>query len=802
MHYSEALGYLLDLRRFRSQLGTDSTRRFLEAAGSPHEGPDFVQVAGSNGKGSTARMLSSILRAAGLDVGLYTSPELEEFRERIQVNGRKVPKSAVSEFVSTYRDQIDSGAARAEPLTHFEAVTALAIWYFDQRDVDVAVLEVGIGGRYDATSVVDPVASAVTNVSLEHTDVLGETVEEIAADKVHVAPSEGRLVTAADNVFDTLRDHAPLLTVGEQGTDVEVTQLGREGLDYQEIAVRGEGLDFEAELPHLGAHQARNAGVAVALATQVTDADERTIARGLRTAEWPGRMELVSREPRVLLDGAHNPDAVAQLADLLGDVAAENRYLVFGAMHDKDTGAMIEALPTFDQVYTTRPETDRAEDETVLAKGFETAGVEGVTTIPSVPAAVDRAIEQAGDGDLVVVTGSLYTVADARQRWSRTVIPTDARLAAEADGTAPTAELDVADLPEDVDRRRLTLRTRLSSGCARTVQTEALRSGGDCQVSALIDAARFVDVLLSGTPSEFEALADRLEKRAGCPTLPEEIREALEPATTNLPGIDPDRTPALMGIVNVTPDSFHDGGEYNEVEAARKRGEELVEAGADVLDVGGESTRPGADPVAVQDEIDRVVPVVEALADLPVPVSVDTRKAPVAEAALEAGADIINDQDGLEDPALRRVVAAHDCPVVLMHSVNTPVDPDATVPYDDVVSDVTAELHERVRRAERAGVDRDRMILDPGIGFGKTPAENFALLDRLHELTGLGLPVLFAHSHKSMFAGIDDGADDRLIPTVVASGLAAERGAAMLRVHDLRENLAAVRTATSTERRR
>ncbi|MFP4529782.1 MAG: dihydropteroate synthase [Halodesulfurarchaeum sp.] len=798
MHYSEAATYLLGLRRFRTQLGTEATRNFLETAGSPHEGTDFVQVAGSNGKGSTARMLDSILREAGLDVGLYTSPELDEFRERVQVNGRKIPKSAVTTFVETYRDGIDSGAARDEPLTHFEATTALAIWYFDRRDVDVAILEVGIGGQYDATSVVSPVASCVTNVSLEHTDVLGDTVEEIARDKVHVAPEDGPLVTAADTVFETLRERTELLTVGTEGTDVVVESLEQNGVDAQTISIRGPGVDLEARIPHPGRHQALNAGVAVALAGQVTDVDDDTISRGLRKAEWPGRFDVMERDPTVLLDGAHNPDASEQLGRVLADLEYEHCYLVFGAMHDKDQAAMIEALPRPERAFTCRPDTGRAEDEQVLAKGFEAIGVHA-TPVPSVLESVDRAIERAGPDDLVVVTGSLYTVSEARQRWTRTVIPTDAKLASEADGTAPVAELDVAADPVDPDsRRHVTLRTRLPRPCARVVQKEMLRAGGECQVSALVDVARFVDVLLSGTRSTFGEFLDRLESRSGCPTLPNDIRGALEPTPTELP-VETERTPALLGILNITPDSFHDGGEYNEVEQAVARAERLVEEGADVLDVGGESTRPGADHVEIQQEIERIVPVLEALQDLDVPISVDTRKAAVAEAAIEAGADIINDQDGLEDPALRRVVAEHDVPVIVMHSINTPVEPDAEVPYDDVVADVISDLHERVLLAERAGIDREQIVVDPGIGFGKTPAENFELLDRLHELTGLGLPVLFAHSHKSLFAGIGYADGDRLIPTVVASALATERGAAALRVHDVAENLAAVRTESGVQ---
>jgi dihydropteroate synthase len=249
-----------------------------------------------------------------------------------------------------------------------------------------------------------------------------------------------------------------------------------------------------------------------------------------------------------------------------------------------------------------------------------------------------------------------------------------------------------------------------------------------------------------------------------------------------------------MGVLNVTPDSFHDGGEYDTVEAATARAEEMVDAGVAVLDVGGESTRPGADPVPVEEEIARVVPVIEAISDLGALVSIDTRKAEVARAALDAGADILNDVSGLEDPEMRLVAAEYDVPVVVMHSVNAPVDPDTDVEYDDVVEDTIDQLVERVLLAEKAGLDRSQVIVDPGLGFGKTRRENFELLDRLGEFRALGCPVLVGHSHKSMFdlVGYEDG--ERLPATIAATALAAERGADIVRVHDVPENVAAVRT--------
>jgi dihydropteroate synthase len=257
---------------------------------------------------------------------------------------------------------------------------------------------------------------------------------------------------------------------------------------------------------------------------------------------------------------------------------------------------------------------------------------------------------------------------------------------------------------------------------------------------------------------------------------------------------------AVMGILNVTPDSFHDGGEYDTVDAAVERAREMVDAGVDIIDVGGESTRPGADPVSPAIERERVVPVVEAIAEMETLVSVDTRNAETGRAALEAGADVLNDVTGLDDPEMRFLAAEYDVPLVVMHSIDAPVDPTADIEYDDVVDDVIDELRETVHLAERAGLDRSQIIVDPGLGFGKSKAENFALLDRIDEFHALGASVLIGHSHKSMFdaIGLDDG--ERTAATVAATALAADRGADIVRVHDVKENVDAVKTVQATNR--
>jgi dihydropteroate synthase len=310
-----------------------------------------------------------------------------------------------------------------------------------------------------------------------------------------------------------------------------------------------------------------------------------------------------------------------------------------------------------------------------------------------------------------------------------------------------------------------------------------------------------------GTLAQFERLVDALDDQPhGLGRFADELRGALaidgaagSTGASRWPWAD---GTAVMGILNVTPDSFFDGGEYERLEDAVARAEEMVQKDVDVIDVGGESTRPGADPVTVADEIDRVVPVIEAIRDagITTPISVDTRKAAVADAALDAGADIANDVSGLEDPEMRFVVAEHDAGLCVMHSIDTPVDPETDVAYDDVVEDVVDQLREQVLLAEKAGVPREDVIVDPGLGFGKTAAESFELLGRVDEFAALDCAVLVGHSHKSMFGAVGRDDDERLSSTVAATAIAADRGADVVRVHDVDENVAAVDTARAARR--
>jgi dihydropteroate synthase len=256
-------------------------------------------------------------------------------------------------------------------------------------------------------------------------------------------------------------------------------------------------------------------------------------------------------------------------------------------------------------------------------------------------------------------------------------------------------------------------------------------------------------------------------------------------------------TPELMGVVNVTPDSFSDGGLYLDSEAAIEHGRELLAAGADILDVGGESTAPGAEPVGAEEELARIEPVVAALAAAGGTISIDTSKAAVAAAALDAGAAIVNDVTALRgDPEMAALCAERGPTVVLMHMQGTPRTMQEHPHYREVVGDVREFFKERLAAATRAGIDEERVWLDPGIGFGKNDGHNAALLRRLGELAELGRPLVVGTSRKSFIGRVDGSPpEQRLGGTIASSLLAAANGAAVLRVHDVAEMRQALRVA-------
>lgn len=364
--------------------------------------------------------------------------------------------------------------------------------------------------------------------------------------------------------------------------------------------------------------------------------------------------------------------------------------------------------------------------------------------------------------------------------------------------------------------RHLVLRLhRVELRAAILLKQEMLARGGEAAVAREVAAlaCEATDVLLSGTVAQYRSLVDKLRTQPfGLSRLADDLEAAVravegetKPEVLELPRhpLPLGRRTYVMGILNLTPDSFSDGGRYPTVEDAVAAAEAMVEEGADLIDLGGESTRPGAAPVPVEEELRRVAPVAERLAGrLPVPLSVDTTKVAVAEAALSCGVELVNDISGLAaDPGLAEVAQRHGAGLILMHRRGEPATMQDNPQYEDLWREVLGYLQRGVAQALEAGIPRSRLVVDPGIGFGKTLEHNLTLLRHLEELRVLGLPVLVGTSRKSFIGRVLDlPVEERLEGTLASLAVAVCRGADFVRVHDVKAAARAVRLADAIVR--
>jgi dihydrofolate synthase/folylpolyglutamate synthase len=413
MTYGEAIEYLFGLQKHGIKFGLNKTANLLKAFGNPHYGRRYIHIGGSNGKGSVAAMVASILRRAGLKVGLYTSPHLVRFTERFQVDGQEMARETAAMITADLMEVVDS----AQPPTFFEVTTAMALLYFAREGTDIDVIEVGMGGRLDATNVIHPLVCVITNISLEHQDFLGRHLMDIAKEKAGIIKESVDLVTGViqphlirllESVCEGKK--APLWRVGKH---VRYRRSGSR-LHYDGMKRRFRSI----ELGLRGQFQYRNAALTLTV-TEVLESKGFRIAsehiiEGLRTTVWPGRMHVVSERPLMILDGAHNPGAIRELARTFSsDFVFKKLILVLGIMGDKDIDTMIQAiLPLADYVIYTRPKYFRAAPAEELMKRARPLGKPGETR-PLVSNALDRARAMADPEDAILVCGSLFTVGEA-----------------------------------------------------------------------------------------------------------------------------------------------------------------------------------------------------------------------------------------------------------------------------------------------------------------------------------------------------------------------------------------------------
>lgn len=432
MPYAQALDYLYRLQWHGIQPGLDRMRRLLALAGNPEKQFRSVHIAGTNGKGSTAAMAASVLMRQGYRTGLYTSPHLVDFSERIRISGVPVPEAEIVRLTGKLREAIGAGAPElADEITFFEFTTALAFLYFAESKVDLAVVEVGMGGRFDATNLLAPLATAIVQIDLDHERYLGSTILEIAGEKGGIIKPETPVVTGASQpevvaLFENLArtKNAPLIRLGEEITVRELT-ADQAPEAIQRFLYRGKK-ERVVEISLLGRHQIGNAAVAVGILEQLQEKgialSEESVLHGMKEARWPGRLEVVRRNPLVLLDGAHNRSGARALGAFLNQIDPDRKgkhWLIAGILRDKPIAEIFEPLlPWADEVVLTRPDIERAADPELLA-GVLKEQTRSVR-FDHLAGAIAYVESRFRPADTLVITGSLYTVGEAKAFFSGT----------------------------------------------------------------------------------------------------------------------------------------------------------------------------------------------------------------------------------------------------------------------------------------------------------------------------------------------------------------------------------------------
>ena len=416
MNIEETLEYIHSVCWKGMMPGLERVTELLEKMGNPQNDLKFIHIAGTNGKGSTAAMTASILRKAGYRTALYTSPYIYQFGERMQVNGEMIPDDELIEITEYVKPLADT---MSETPTEFELITCIAFEFFKRRKCDIVVLEVGLGGLLDATNVIPcPEVAVITNIGLDHTDILGNTLEEIAFNKAGIIKENGHAVIyrgtpGVEAVFeDTCRQRNTKL----KKADFDGLKLKSHDL-FEQVFDCGEYKDIH--LPLLGDHQLHNAAVVLAVAETLQQIGwkitRENIYEGIRDVSWPGRFDIVCRDPLFIIDGGHNPQCLEALVKNIQDYLAGRRVIALtGVLADKDYGDMYKpVMPFIEQFVCVTPPNPRRLMAEELAQHLQNVGAKAVAC-QTIPEGVRKAMELAGNDGVVLCFGSLYTIGDIR----------------------------------------------------------------------------------------------------------------------------------------------------------------------------------------------------------------------------------------------------------------------------------------------------------------------------------------------------------------------------------------------------
>jgi dihydrofolate synthase/folylpolyglutamate synthase len=430
MNYNEAMKYITEVGNFGSNYGLERTFRLLELLGNPQEKLKLIHIAGTNGKGSTTAMITKMLSGLGYKVGMYTSPFLEEFEERIQIGGKNIPKEDLAELVKLIKPYVEKVEEEGygHP-TEFEMITVLMLLYFEKEKVDFGVVEVGLGGRLDSTNVITPIVSVITSISFDHTNLLGNNLREIAGEKCGIIKKNIPTVVfpQEEEVMDVIVERCEiqksnLYTVTLN--DTELLEIVKGDKPYQKVKIRDRN-EYILELPLLGEHQIYNLALAIKVVGVIEklgliSIDIKSIEKSIREVTWKGRLEVLSNKPLIVIDGAHNIQGISKLkCNIQKYFNYENIYLILGILADKDVEKMVkEITPLAKRVYAVTPNSIRAE----LAEDLSDEIIkynENCEAFESYENAFNMALEDADEKDLILASGSLYMIGDLRKIITR-----------------------------------------------------------------------------------------------------------------------------------------------------------------------------------------------------------------------------------------------------------------------------------------------------------------------------------------------------------------------------------------------
>ena len=431
MRYEEAMKYITEVGNFGSNYGLERTHKLLEYLGNPEKDLKLIHIAGTNGKGSTTSMITEILIGAGYKVGMYTSPFIEEFEERIQINRRNIPKETLANLIDEVKVAVDRVIEEGyNHPTEFEIITVLMLLYFKKEKIDFGVIEVGLGGRLDSTNVIIPILQVITSISFDHTNLLGNTLEEIAGEKAGIIkkniptviyPQEEEALKVIKNKCAAME--SDLYTADKD--NMKFVKVVNEDKPYQLLKYKEE---FDIFLPLLGEHQILNLSVAMKVIEvlnnrKIVNITTESIIKSIKNVTWKGRLEVLSNNPYVVIDGAHNIQGIKTLSrNIKKYFKYENLHLILGILADKDVEEMIKIItPIAKQVYAVTPNSIRAE----LADDLKNEIVKynaNCRAFDEYEEAYLEALKNAKENDIILASGSLYMIGDMRKIINKLLI--------------------------------------------------------------------------------------------------------------------------------------------------------------------------------------------------------------------------------------------------------------------------------------------------------------------------------------------------------------------------------------------